>query len=313
MAGAPTTGFLLGKFLPPHRGHQYLIEFARNYVDRLTVLVCTIEQEPIPGHLRYQWMCEAFPGVDLVHHTDAIPQAPEEHPQFWDIWRASIRRHVPGRIDYVFASEDYGERLAAELGARFVPVDRERRNVPVSGRAIRQDPMAHWDELLAPVRPYYLKRICICDSGQSGLAERLAARFRTVCVHAYEAGPLGATGRDALMPALRGQMAAEDALARQANRVLISAADAVTLTAGNEPSLASCPDEIGAAAGRRRSDLYLLAESADHLTDDGRIRRDRLAAMLAARELPLIRLHGSSDAQLRQACEAVDVVLRPRP
>jgi hypothetical protein len=26
-----TTGFLLGEFLPPHRGHQYLIEFARNY------------------------------------------------------------------------------------------------------------------------------------------------------------------------------------------------------------------------------------------------------------------------------------------
>ena len=188
MAGVPTTGFLLGKFLPPHRGHQYLIEFARNYVDRLTVLVCTIEQEPIPGRLRYQWMCEAFPGVDLVHHTDEIPQAPEEHPQFWDIWRNSIRRHVPGRIDYVFASEDYGERLAAELGARFVPVDRERRNVPVSGRAIRQDPLAHWDELLPPVRPYYLKRVCVCELGQSGLVDRLAAHFHTVCVHAYESG-----------------------------------------------------------------------------------------------------------------------------
>jgi NadR type nicotinamide-nucleotide adenylyltransferase len=228
---APTTGFLLGKFLPPHRGHQYLIEFARNYVDRLTVLVCTIQQEPIPGPLRYQWMCEAFPGVDLVHHTDELPQAPEEHPQFWDIWRASIRRHVPGRIDYVFASEDYGERLAAELDARFVPVDRERRNVPVSGRAIRQDPMAHWDELLPPVRPYYVKRVCVRDFGRSGLAARLAARFHTACVHAYESGPPEATDRDAVMRTFRGQMAAEDALARQANRVLICAADAVTLAA----------------------------------------------------------------------------------
>ena len=45
-----TTGFLLGKFLPPHRGHQYLIDFARNHVDHLTVLVCTIAREPIPGH-----------------------------------------------------------------------------------------------------------------------------------------------------------------------------------------------------------------------------------------------------------------------
>jgi len=307
-----STGFLLGKFLPPHRGHQYLIEFARNYVDRLTVLVCTIEQEPIPGPLRYRWMGEAFPGVDLVHHTDEIPQTPEEHPQFWDIWRASIRRHVPGRIDCVFASEDYGERLAAELDARFIPVDRERRNVPVSGRAIRQDPMAHWDELLPPVRPYYLKRVCVCHPGHSGLADRLAARFHTVCVHAYEPGPLAVADRDALMHALRGQMAAEDALARQANRVLICAADAVTLAAGGESSLGACPDEIAAAVDRRPCDLYLLAESADDLTDDGRAQCDRLVAILAARGLPLTRLRGPHEAQLRQACEAVDAVLRAR-
>jgi HTH-type transcriptional repressor of NAD biosynthesis genes len=307
--GAPTTGFLLGKFLPPHRGHQYLIEFASNYVDRLTVLVCTIQQEPIPGPLRYQWMCEAFPGVDLVHHTGELPQAPEEHPQFWDIWRASIRRHVPGRIDYVFASEDYGERLAAELDARFVPVDRERRNVPVSGRAIRQDPMAHWDELLPPVRPYYVKRVCVCDFGRSGLAARLAARFHTACVHAYESGPPEATDRDAVMRAFRGQMAAEDALARQANRVLICAADAVTLAARAASSPGGCPDEIAAAADGRRCDLYLLIAGADGPSDA----RDRLAATLATRGLPFGRLHGADDAQLRQACESVDAVLRARP
>jgi nicotinamide riboside kinase len=170
--------------------------------------------------------------------------------------------------------------------------------------------MAHWDELLPPVRPYYLKRVCVCDFEKSGLADRLAAHFRTVCAHAYEPGVIGC---EALMRAIRGQMAAEDGLARQANRVLICAADAVTLAALAESSLASCPDEIGTAAGRRHSDLYLLAESADDLPDDGRIRRDRLAAMLAARELPLIRLHGPPDAQLRQAREAVDAVLRPRP
>ncbi|MGH6927512.1 MAG: adenylyltransferase/cytidyltransferase family protein, partial [Dongiaceae bacterium] len=181
----PTTGFLLGKFLPPHRGHQYLIEFARAYVDQLTVLVCSIAREPIPGALRYRWMCESFPGVTLIHHTDEIPQAPKEHPQFWAIWRASIRRHVPGRIDCVFASEDYGARLAEELGSRFVPVDIERRNVPVSGRAVRDDPMTHWEALLPAVRPYYLKRVCVFDDDRSSLADALAAEFRTVCVHRY--------------------------------------------------------------------------------------------------------------------------------
>jgi len=152
------TGFLLGKFLPPHRGHQYLIEFARDRVERLSVLVCTIEREPIPGALRYEWMRQAFPGVTVLHHTAELPQTPAEHPRFWDLWQASIITHVPEAIDYVFASENYGWRLADVLGARYVPVDPERRVVPVSGRTIRQNPLCHWDDILPPARSYFLRR-----------------------------------------------------------------------------------------------------------------------------------------------------------
>lgn len=280
-----TRGFLLGKFLPPHRGHQYLIEFARAYVDRLTVLVCTIEREPIPGRLRYQWMCEAFPGVDLVHHTDEIPQAPQEHPQFWDIWRDSIRRHAPGRIDYVFASEDYGSRLARELDARFVPVDIARRNVPVSGRAIRADPMAHWDELLPPVRPYYLKRVWL---GDAALAQALAAHFRTVCVHAYDGGLQGREPRDSdeLHRLIRGQMAAEHALARRANRVLLCEADALTVS-----SWFKAPPELHDAM--RSFDLYLLGAS------------DRPWSDVVVHKQPILRLQGTREEQFRRACDAI--------
>jgi cytidyltransferase-like protein len=126
---ATTTGFLLGKFLPPHRGHQYLIEFARAYVDRLAVLVCSIAREPIPGALRYQWMCESFPGVTLVHHTDEIPQAPEEHAQFWD-GRASARSARdagrPGR-----SGRPAPPRLASARSA----AGRPRRALTISRRA----------------------------------------------------------------------------------------------------------------------------------------------------------------------------------
>ncbi len=277
MAATPTTGFLLGKFLPPHRGHQYLIEFARAYVDRLTVLVCSIARESIPGDLRYRWMCESFPGIAFVHHTDEIPQAPEEHPQFWDIWRTSIRRHVPGPIDYVFASEGYGWRLAEELGARFVPVDIARRNVPVSGRAIRDDPMTHWEALLPAVRPYYLKRVCVLDDVRPSLADALTAEFRTVCVHRYDGSRDSGSGR--------ARSAAEAALSRQANRVLICEADAATATL-----LAEEP----------RFDLYLVPET------------NHIGAMLAARGLPLVRLHGPREMQTAQAVAAIRGIIAPR-
>ena len=144
-----TTGFLLGKFLPLHRGHMHLIETARSQVDHLTVLVCSLQREPIPGALRHAWVRALYPEVNVQHCTDENPQYPEEHPDFWDIWLASIRRFMPAGPDLVFSSELYGDELARRLGAR---------RFPVSGTAVRQQPFAYWDYLPEPVRAYYARR-----------------------------------------------------------------------------------------------------------------------------------------------------------
>ena len=132
-----TTGFLLGKFLPLHRGHMHLIETAQKHVDHLTVLVCSLHREPIPGELRYRWVCDLFPHVSVQHFSEDIPQYPHEHPDFWNIWRVVIRRYVPVGPDYVFTSEHYGDKLADILGARHVCVDLPRALFPVSGSAVR--------------------------------------------------------------------------------------------------------------------------------------------------------------------------------
>ena len=136
---------ILGKFMPPHLGHVYCVEFARRFAERLTVLVCTLDREPIPGRLRYEWMRELFPDCDVRHVTDDVPQEPADHPDFWAIWRGLVRREVGGRPDYVFASEPYGVPLAEVLGSTFIPVDVARELVPVSGTAVRADPLANWD------------------------------------------------------------------------------------------------------------------------------------------------------------------------
>jgi NadR type nicotinamide-nucleotide adenylyltransferase len=153
-----TTGFLLGKFLPLHRGHMHLIETARAQVDRLTVLVCSIQSEPIPGALRYEWVRTLYPDVDVRHCSDENPQYPEEHPDFWDIWVASIRKFLPAGPDLVFSSELYGDELARRLGARHVLVDLERRRFPVSGTAVREQPGKYWDLIPEPVRAFYAGR-----------------------------------------------------------------------------------------------------------------------------------------------------------
>ena len=80
-------GLILGKFLPPHAGHLYLADFARNFAERLTILVCSLPGDPIPGELRYAWMRELFPAARVIHIDRELPQEPGEHPRFWDIWR----------------------------------------------------------------------------------------------------------------------------------------------------------------------------------------------------------------------------------
>ncbi|MBN1944520.1 MAG: AAA family ATPase [Bradymonadales bacterium] len=318
------SGLILGKFLPPHLGHQYLVDFARAYVDRLTVVVGTLQSEPIDGSLRHRWMCEICPGATVIHLTDENPQQPEDHPDFWRIWQESLLRVVPERPDYLFASEPYGFRLAEVLGARYVPVDHARALVPVSSSAIRQDPMAYFDYLPAPVRPYFVRRICIVgpeSTGKTVLARRLAEAYRTTWVAEY-ARPLLELKDNRCDPEdieriARGHLASEAALARQANRVIFCDTDLMTTTFWSDLLFGSCPGWIRREARRQRYCLTLLTDAdAPWVDDPQRYFPERRAEFFerCRRELEALGrrytvIGGSWDERYAAACRAVDAVI----
>jgi HTH-type transcriptional repressor of NAD biosynthesis genes len=319
-----TTGMILGKFLPPHAGHVYLVELGRRYVDDLTVVVGTLAREPIPGALRHRWMSEMFPGVRVVHLTDENPQDPSEHPAFWDIWRESLLRVLPGRPDVVFASEAYGGRLAAELGARFVMVDPLRDTFPVSGTAVRADPLGHWRHLPRVVRPHFVKRVSVFgpeSTGKTTLARRLAARHGTVCVpemaRTHLEGQDGRLGPEDIPLIARAQIAAEDALALDADRVLVCDTDVLATVVWSEALFGACEAWIRAEAARRRYDLTLLldadvpwvADPVRYLPDERRSFHDRCARALDAGGRRWVRIGGSWDERFAAACAAVDGAL----
>ena len=133
-------GLVLGKFYPLHKGHIHLIQSARKKVNKLYVLVCSLKREAIPGDLRFYWMKETFPDLDVYHLTDENPQFPEEDPNFWEIWKRSIRQFIKEPIDIVFTSEEYGEMLAKKLNARHICIDLERKTFPISGTQVRESP-----------------------------------------------------------------------------------------------------------------------------------------------------------------------------
>ena len=320
----PKTGMVLGKFLPPHLGHLYLVEFARAYVERLTVVVGTLANEPIPGALRHRWMRELFPDVHVVHLTDENPQYPEEHPDFWRIWKESLRRVLPEPPECVFASEDYGAPLAQVLGARFVPADIARGIVPISGTAVRSDPLAAWDYLPRCVQPYFLRRVCIFgpeSTGKSTLTRQLAEAYRTRFVPEYARDYLerraGEVRFEDMEPIARGQLASETALSRSANRVLFSDTDLLTTRIWSETLFGRCDAFVAAAAEAQRHDLYLLTDvDVPFVPDVIRYLPHRRAEFLercrnalTSRARPHVLLSGSWEQRMATARAAVDALL----
>jgi NadR type nicotinamide-nucleotide adenylyltransferase len=319
-------GMILGKFMPPTQGHRYLAEFARRCCKRLSVLVCSKPLQPIPGECRVAWMRAMLPSCDVIHVPDDLPDSPEDHPQFWDMWLPVIRRAVPEPIGLVVTSETYGPELARRVGARHLIADRQRQGVPVSATAMRADPYAHWTHLPDVVRPWYCRRVVIFgpeSTGKSTLAARLAAHYQTVWVPEWARGHLdpanGVCEPDDFPRIAVGQAASEDALAMQANRVLICDTDTITTTIWSDVYLGGCAEWIRALAHQRRHDLYLLCDIDVPWVHDGQRDmphrreefRDRCRAALMAHHRPFIEISGDWDTRFRTAVAAIDKLLRP--
>ncbi len=272
-------GFLLGKFMPPHAGHVALIDAARSLVDELTVLVCWLPDDTIPGELRLAWMRELFPGCRVVGHGAPVPQEPGASPDFWPIWREIVRGAHPEPIDYLFAGEDYGAELAANVGGLFVPLGGRvlgQAADPLGGlsaSAVRADPGAHWDRLPRPVQRHYRRRVCLHggeSTGKSTLAAALAVRFGTIWVGEYgrshcevHRGPLS---RDDLLLIGAAQDAMISAAEPWAGRLLIADTDPLMTAAWCEMLLGEIPPRLMSYG---RADLYLLLEPDLPWVDDG--------------------------------------------
>jgi len=320
-------GLIIGKFMPVHAGHCFLIDTARTQVDRLTIVVCSIEDEPIPGFLRYEWMKALYPDLNVVHLTDPLPQEPREHPDFWALWTAALKRIHPEPISSVFGSEDYILPLASCLDASPVVVDRERTHVPISATMIRADPMAHWDDIPLPVHPFFVRRVCILgteSTGKTTLAANLAAHYHTVWAPEYarayiddEVGEVASLTVENFEQIVRGQWADEERLAREANRVLFSDTDIITTMVYAYAFLGTCPDWIVRAAAAPRYDLYLLTTpDIPWVWEDQRTfghrraeMQGRFVAALDERAIPYTLVWGDWPAREHIARAAVDGLL----
>jgi HTH-type transcriptional repressor of NAD biosynthesis genes len=261
-----STGLVVGKFWPPHRGHQLLLETAAAQVAELLVLVYANPDDPAhPAAARAAWLRELYRGDDLAQgprigptplrivalttEADGLPpDAADDHTHrnFVGQWLASHGY----AIDVVFSSEAYGPGFAAHLGAAHVLVDAARQQVPISGTQLRvalaAADMAYPLPTAAFLHPFVaaqygavapaaVPRLVLLgaeSSGKTTLATALAEALGTVWVPEY--GRLlheqkhGALDYEDLLYIGRRQLELEDEATPQAQNWLICDTNAAT-------------------------------------------------------------------------------------
>lgn len=324
-------GFVLGKFMPPHAGHLFLCESAAAMVDQLTVLVCWLPDDPIPGEQRLAWMRELLPHARVVGHAEIVPQHPDDSPDFWPIWRAIVAAAHPEPIDRLFAGEGYGAELARQVGGTFVPLGARALAADpnglggVSATAIRADPWGEWRWLPPPVRAHYAHRIVLHgveSTGKSVLAEQLARHFGTLWVPEYgrthaETYGLEMDAADLLLIG-EAQSATIAAAARACTRRVFADTDALMTATWARMMLGHVPPALLA---HPRADLYLhCAADVPWVNDGTRIygeddTRSRFDGMcrdvLADTGARWVELAGDWDARFAAAVAAIETMQAP--
>lgn len=181
-------GIVIGKFYPPHRGHEMLIRTAAAACQAVTVVVEHASSETVSGPERAQWLAAAVADLPHVRVTSIASEAPVDYRSdaIWTAQTATIAaavRHArPGLpATHLFTSEEYGARLGHALGCTHVLVDLDRTTVPVSASRVRADLDGQWDQLPAAVRAGMVLRAVVLGSESTGtttLSQAIAAQYR---------------------------------------------------------------------------------------------------------------------------------------
>ena len=316
-------GLVLGKFMPLHSGHLYLIKMALAMVDELTIVIDIPQADAeIPQATRYAWLQEVVPQARILCLKDENPQTPELTEKFWSIWRKSLTKLLNEQTpDLVFASEHYGVRLAKELDVDFIPVDINRTAVPICATDILRMPSHYWEFLPSPVRAFYCQRISVFgpeSTGKTNLARRLSKEFSATYVSEYARAFLeqqqGKIHKGDLVRIAYAQAASEDALAGNSNGLLICDTDPLATLIWNEV-LGSAEDAncIYQCTISRRYDLTLLCDidvpwvndSVRYCPENRKLFFDRCQQVLEQNNRPYIVLSGSWDERWEMAMDYV--------
>ena len=218
-----THGLIFMTALIPTVGHQHLISFAANFVDQVHVIISTRSHEPTTFYQRMIGLDAESNVAFYSHHDDEAPQNPvgEDDTNFWNYWANVVRSSIDEKIDYVFASEAYGEQVAKSIDADFIPVDIARAIQPVKGTTVRNNLFDLQEDIAQDFKAHIGLDIVLFgpeSCGKTTMARRLAKHFRGTFVPEWARPYLETVGSQVtehkMKMIVQGQYASERAAER---------------------------------------------------------------------------------------------------
>lgn len=307
-------GVVIGKFLPPHRGHRFLIETALSRCGRMVVIVCGKPIDPIPPGIRADWLRELVPDAEIMLIDDRYDETDSS------IWARNTIQWLGRAPDAVFTSEDYGDAYASHMDCVHILVDQARLSVPCSGTLVRGAPHEMWEFIDPPVRRWYAKRIVVLGAESTGtttLAEDLSVTLNTNWVAEYgreysarkqSAGDM-LWRSDEFLEIAREQNRREEVAAGHANRILVCDTNAFATGLWHRRYMGFEEPALNAFGAECRADFYILTGDEipfvqDGLRDGAHVRHDMhrwFENALGNQDVPWILLRGSRSTRLDAA------------
>lgn len=163
-------GIFIGKFMPLHKGHVRSIIEAYTKCDKLYVLLCYKDSDPIPRFERELALSKLISDLDNVDHYIIDETNVPEYPNGFEIMCNKFRTVVENKIDYVFCGEkDYIDGFNKFMPeAEVILLDPNRSIVPISATKIRSSPYKYWEFISDYIKNYYTKKILITGTESCG-------------------------------------------------------------------------------------------------------------------------------------------------
>lgn len=169
------SAMVIGKFMPLHKGHKRLIDFARCCAHTTTVLVLGHKNEYIPLALRKKWMDEEYKGVPQMfiygidYDENELNSSSESDLKSSIEWADYLMYYIKLHgIDVIIGSEKYVQYMAEYLGIDYIIYDEERKHINISATEIKRDVIKNWDYLAPSSKRYFAQHVCICGTESTG-------------------------------------------------------------------------------------------------------------------------------------------------